>query len=170
MNPVRVSISNAEAVTCTKTLRVGESPRCDNVQRHRGVVVVKGRVEGIERQHVGLSASSLHPIGFRSESGSDGLKNGVGLGKLAALQFGIDGFAVDRDLETTAARRNQLQRADALLQFKEFFRQTDGMRFVVSDRAVFNGDFQTHKRANARARKTARQAFRPATVDAADGH
>ena len=70
--------------------------------------------------------------------------DGVLFWKAACLEFGINKFAVDADFESATAGRNQLERANALLEFQKLFRQTDGMRFVVSDRAVFDDDFRAH--------------------------
>lgn len=55
-------------------------------------------------------------------------------------------FAINAHLERAAARRHQRQRTDVLLQLEQFFRQTDGVRFVVSGRAIFDGYVHAHDR------------------------
>lgn len=53
-------------------------------------------------------------------------------------------MAIDADLEATARRRDKLERLDALLEFEKLFRQTDGVRLVVSDRAILDGNLKGH--------------------------
>jgi hypothetical protein len=60
---------------------------------------------------------------------------------LACGQLGVDELAIHRDLEAPAPGRNEFNRTDALFQLKELLRQTDGMWFVVSERAILNADF-----------------------------
>src|SRR5947209_2406338 len=63
--------------------------------------------------------------------------------ELAGLEFGVDQFTVEGDLETPASRRDQLEVLDLLLVGgEELARQTDGLGFVVSHRAVF--EFHVH--------------------------
>jgi hypothetical protein len=50
----------------------------------------------------------------------------------------MEEFAIGANLESAAARRNERERLDALAEFKNFGRQTDGLRRVVSDDAVFD--------------------------------
>jgi hypothetical protein len=64
----------------------------------------------------------------------------VGFGKLARGGLGVDGLAVGGDLKSATAPRNELQRGDILLKLEQFFRQTDGVRLIVSHRAVFDRD------------------------------
>ncbi len=54
---------------------------------------------------------------------------------------------IDADFENAAACGNKLQRADALLEFQELDRQTDGLRLIVSSRAVFDREFRFHRHA-----------------------
>jgi hypothetical protein len=52
---------------------------------------------------------------------------------------------IDSDLKHTTARRDQLERADVLFEFEKLVRQTDGLRLVVSCRAILNRDVESHK-------------------------
>ena len=52
---------------------------------------------------------------------------------------------IDRDFKSAAARRDEGERPKALFEPQEFFRQTDGMRLVVSSRAIIDGDFDCHR-------------------------
>ena len=49
------------------------------------------------------------------------------------------------NLEGAAARGNQRERLYALAELKNFGRQTDGFRRVVSNNAVFDRDFGLHR-------------------------
>jgi hypothetical protein len=57
---------------------------------------------------------------------------------LAGLKLGMEQFAIGANFEGAAARRNQGERLDALAEFEDFSRQTDGLRRVVSNDAVFD--------------------------------
>lgn len=57
---------------------------------------------------------------------------------LAGLEFGMEQFAIGANFEGAAARGNQRKRLDALAEFENFGRQTDGLRRVVSNDAVFD--------------------------------
>jgi len=59
----------------------------------------------------------------------------------------MEEFAIGANLESAAARRNERERLDALAQFKNLGRQTDGLRRVVSNDAVFDRHFGFHQRA-----------------------
>ena len=50
----------------------------------------------------------------------------------------MEQFAFSANFESAAARRNQRERLDALAEFENFGRQTDGLRRVVSNDAVFD--------------------------------
>jgi hypothetical protein len=56
----------------------------------------------------------------------------------------MEQFSIGADLESAAARRNESERRDALAEFKNLGRQTDGLRRVVSNDAVFDRDFGFH--------------------------
>ena len=63
---------------------------------------------------------------------------------LAGVEFGMEKFAIGANLESAAARRNEGKRLDALAKFKNLGRQTDGLRRVVSNDAVFDRHFGFH--------------------------
>jgi hypothetical protein len=50
----------------------------------------------------------------------------------------MEEFAIGANLESAAARGNERERLDALAEFKNLSRQTDGLRRVVSNDAVFD--------------------------------
>ena len=56
----------------------------------------------------------------------------------------MEEFSIGADLESAAARRNESERRDALAEFENLGRQTDGLRRVVSNDAVFDRDFGFH--------------------------
>ena len=57
---------------------------------------------------------------------------------LAGLEFGMEQFAIGANFKSAAARRNERERFDAFAEFKNLGRQTDGLRRVVSNDAVFD--------------------------------
>ena len=74
---------------------------------------------------------------------ADGLNGPLFVWKLAGFQLGIDQVAVDAQLEASAARGDELELFDLLLVGgQQLARQTDGLRLVVSHRAVFQ--FHVH--------------------------
>jgi len=56
----------------------------------------------------------------------------------------MEQFSIGADLESAAARGDERKRFDALAEFENFGRQTDGLRRVVSNDAVFDRDFGFH--------------------------
>ena len=68
----------------------------------------------------------------------DRLNDLVEIRPLARLEFGMEQFAIGANFEGAAARRNQRKRLDALAELENFGRQTDGLRRVVSNNAVFD--------------------------------
>jgi hypothetical protein len=70
--------------------------------------------------------------------------DGVEIGPVAGLEFGMEQFPIGLDFEGAAARGNQGKRFDSLTEFEDFCRQTDGFRRVVSNHAVFDRDFGFH--------------------------
>jgi hypothetical protein len=56
----------------------------------------------------------------------------------------MEELAIGTDFEGAAARRDQGERFDALAELENFGRQTDGLRRVVSDDAVFDRHFGLH--------------------------
>lgn len=72
---------------------------------------------------------------------ADGRDDGLFLRELTGLEFRIDEFAVHRDLEATAAGGDERELFNFLLVGREQRRrQTDGFRFVPSDRTEFQLD------------------------------
>jgi hypothetical protein len=79
-----------------------------------------------------------------SELAPDQLEDGVGLRKLPGLEFGMDGLSIDAHLERAAAGWDEPHRSDPLLELEEYGCQTDSLRFIVSSRAIFDGNFRAH--------------------------
>jgi hypothetical protein len=75
----------------------------------------------------------------------DRFDDGVEIRPVAGVEFGMEQFAISANLEGAAARGNQRERLDALAEFENFSRQTDGLRRVVSNDAVFDRDFGLHR-------------------------
>ena len=68
----------------------------------------------------------------------DRLNDFVEIRPLTGFEFGMEQFAIGANFEGAAARGNQRKRLDALAEFENFGRQTDGLRRVVSNDAVFD--------------------------------
>ena len=81
-----------------------------------------------------------------SEPGFDVFDQRVKIGKVVRLQLGMEKLPIDPNFEGTTARRHQPERANALLEFQNPDRQTDGLRFVISGGAVFDGDLGLQNR------------------------
>src|SRR5207248_8384204 len=71
--------------------------------------------------------------------------DGVEVRPIAGVEFGMEQFAIGANLESAAARGNQRERLDALAELKNFGRQTDGLRRIVSNDAVFDRDLGFHR-------------------------
>ncbi len=56
----------------------------------------------------------------------------------------MEKFPIGANLESAAARGNERERLDALAEFKNLGRQTDGLRRVVSNDAVFDRHLGFH--------------------------
>jgi hypothetical protein len=56
----------------------------------------------------------------------------------------MEKFAIGANLESAAARRDESKRLDALAKFKNLGRQTDGLRRVVSNHAIFDRHLSFH--------------------------
>ena len=82
--------------------------------------------------------------------------NGVEVRPIAGVEFGMEQFAIGANLESAATRRDQRERLDALAELKNFGRQTDGLRRVVSNDAVFDRHLGFHRQSP----------FRNETIDA----
>jgi hypothetical protein len=83
----------------------------------------------------------------------DCLDDGVEIRPVAGVEFGMEKFVIGANLESAAARGNQREQFDALTELKNFGRQTDGLRRVVSNYAVFDRYLGFHQRAPFRERK-----------------
>ena len=57
----------------------------------------------------------------------------------------MEQFAIGANFESAATRWDQRKRLDALAELKNFSRQTDGFRRVVSNDAVFDRDLGFHR-------------------------
>jgi len=55
-----------------------------------------------------------------------------------------------------------------LLELEQLLRQTDGVRLVVSSRAIFNADFNTHIQSNERANSIGEGTSRQETANRAN--
>jgi hypothetical protein len=75
----------------------------------------------------------------------NGLDDGVEVRPVACVQFGMEQFVIGANLECAAARGNQRKRFDALAELKNFGRQTDGLRRVVSNDAIFDRYLGFHR-------------------------
>jgi len=56
----------------------------------------------------------------------------------------MEQFAIGANFKSAPARWNEGERFDAFAEFKNFGRQTDGLRRVVSNDAIFDRDFGFH--------------------------
>ncbi len=75
----------------------------------------------------------------------DRLDDGVEIRPVAGIEFGMEQFVIGANLESAAARGNQRERLYALAELKNFGRQTDGLRRVVSNDAVFDRYLGFHR-------------------------
>jgi hypothetical protein len=75
----------------------------------------------------------------------DRLDNSVEVRPIAGVEFGMEQFAIGANLESAATRGNQRERLNALAELKNFGRQTDGLRRVVSNDAVFDRYLGFHR-------------------------
>ena len=57
---------------------------------------------------------------------------------VAGFEFGMEEFSIGANFESAAARGNESERLNALAEFENVGRQTDGLRRVVSDDAIFD--------------------------------
>jgi hypothetical protein len=68
----------------------------------------------------------------------------IGVRPIAGIEFGMEQFAIGSNFKSAAARRNEGEHFDALAEFENLGRQTDGLRRVVSNDAIFDRDFGFH--------------------------
>jgi hypothetical protein len=72
----------------------------------------------------------------------------------------MDELVIGANLKGASARGNERERLDAIAEFKNFGRQTDGLRRVVSNDAIFDRDFGFHP-ARSFPKKTVRSWTKP---------
>ena len=77
----------------------------------------------------------------------------------------MEQFAIGANLESAAARGNQRKRLDALAELKNVGRQTDGLRRVVSNDAVFDRHLGFHRQSPFRNEKYRRDEMRSRSVN-----
>ena len=70
--------------------------------------------------------------------------DGIEIGPVAGIEFGMKQFSIGANFKGAAARREEGERFDAFAEVKNFGRQTDGLRRVVSNDAIFDRDFRFH--------------------------
>ena len=71
----------------------------------------------------------------------DRLDDGVEIRPVAGVEFGMEKFVIGANLESAAARWDERERLNAFAELKNFGRQTDGLRRVISNYAVFDRYF-----------------------------
>ena len=83
-------------------------------------------------------------------------------------------LSIGADLKCAAARGNERKRLDAFAEFENFGRQTDGLRRVVSNDAVFDRYFGFHREllsnSNVMQRAKRGQEVRRPAAAATEGH
>ena len=93
------------------------------------------------------ACTALASLADASPKFFDRLDDLVEIRPVACIEFGMEQFAIGANLEGAAARGNQRERLYALAELKNFGRQTDGFRRVVSNDAVFDRYFGLHQQA-----------------------
>src|SRR5262249_55916282 len=68
----------------------------------------------------------------------------VEIGPVAGVELGMEEFAIGANFKCAAARRNQGQRFDAVAEFENLRRQTDGLGRIVSNHAILDRDLDFH--------------------------
>jgi hypothetical protein len=88
---------------------------------------------------------SVGVLGKKAKSALfDRLNHGVEIRPVAGFEFGMKELSIDADLKSAAARGDERERLNALAEFENFGRQTDGLRRVISNYAVFDRYFGLH--------------------------
>ena len=99
-----------------------------------------------ERQMSGMAEWQMARAGRISlfpQPGADGVQDPLLIREFPGFQLGVNQVPVDGQLKGPTAGRNQGQVAYLLLvRAQELVRQTDGLRLVVSHRAIL--EFQVH--------------------------
>jgi len=75
---------------------------------------------------------------------ANGFENSARVGEFAGFFLGIDFLPVDAHLKNSAPGGDKSQGTNILFEPQKLFRQTDGLRLVVSNTAIFNSNFQCH--------------------------
>jgi hypothetical protein len=102
---------------------------------------------------IGIARSRIvSVVDPRLSLGSYLLHDRFRIGKPSRLKLRIDVFTIHLNFERAAAGRHERQRFNILFQLEELLRQTDGMRLVVSSRAILNTDLQAHNAHNVESR------------------
>ena len=70
--------------------------------------------------------------------GLDLLDHVIKVRPFPGLELGMEQFSIGPDLESSALGWNESERRNAFAKFKNFGRQTDGLRRVISNDAVFD--------------------------------
>jgi len=70
--------------------------------------------------------------------------DGLEVRPVAGGEFGMELFAIDGDFKGATAGGDEGERPNAIAEFENLGRQTDGLRRVVSDHAVLDLDFGFH--------------------------
>jgi len=91
-----------------------------------------------------IGAQTFSRIAGRLFDLLDRLDDVIEIRPVAGVEFGMEKFVIGANLESAAARGNQRERLDALAELKNFGRQTDGLRRVVSNYAVFDRHLGFH--------------------------
>ena len=82
-------------------------------------------------------AGSLFDLFDRRDDGGD-------VRPVAGVEFGMEKFVIGANLESAAARWDERERLNAFAELKNFGRQTDGLRRVISNYAVFDRHLGFH--------------------------
>jgi hypothetical protein len=103
----------------------------------------------LQRERKGPTLNVQHPTPNERRRKSllclfDRADDGVEVWPVARFEFGVEQFSISANFESAAARRNESERFNALAEFENFGRQTDGLRRVVSNDAVFDRYFGFH--------------------------
>ena len=105
-----------------------------------------------EEENVQRSTSNVRRPTKRKENGAARLfellnlaNEGGEVGPFAAVEFGMELFAIGADFEGAAARWDESERRDPIPELENHGRQTDGLGRVVSNAAILDPDFGFHR-------------------------
>ena len=99
-----------------------------------------------QRIHLSKGSQKLAPPGefVKRRALLDLLNDLVKIRPIAGFQFGMHELAVGANFESPTTGRNKGKRFDALSEFKNLGRQTDGLGRVVSNHAIFDRHLGFH--------------------------